>query len=120
MLGERIRHFRIVKGWRQDELAEKLFVSRSYVSALEKGHKTPSLPCVLKLIDLLDCSPNDLFEYDGNKNRQSETDDSVFRISDKTIASTLDLMKSLPPEENFKIYSYAKDLEQLYKLKSAN
>ena len=118
MLGERIRHFRIVKGWRQDELAEKLFVSRSYVSALEKGHKTPSLPCALKLIDLLDCSPNDLFEYDGDKNGQNEADNGVFRISDKTIASTMDLMRSLSAEDNYKLYTYATILEQLSKSRS--
>lgn len=113
MLGERIRHFRIVKGWRQDELAEKLFVSRSYVSALEKGHKTPSLPCVLKLIELLDCSPNALFEYEEDKDGQDKTASSVFQISDKTIASTMDLMRSLSAEDNFKLYTYATILEQL-------
>ena len=117
MLGDRIKQFRTAKRFTQEKLSEELDVSTGYISELETGRRTPSVPMVLRLAELFECSPNDLFEYE-------ETEDRCgcckFKISDKTTASTLDLMKSLPPEENFKIYSYAKDLEQLYRLKSAN
>lgn len=105
MLGERIKHFRAVKGWTQDELAERLFVSTSYVSALETGRKTPSLPCVLKIVELLGCSPNELLEYKGLG--VSEGLDAA--SMDNTISSTVKLMLLLNPEGKFKVFSYAKD-----------
>ncbi|MBQ0055867.1 MAG: helix-turn-helix transcriptional regulator [Synergistaceae bacterium] len=118
MLSDRIRHYRKAKKLTQSELSELLFVSPGYITEIEAGRRTPSLSLLVKLFDLLDCSPNDLFEYDGNKNRRSETDDGVFRISDKTIASTMDLMRSLSAEDNYKLYTYATILEQLSKSRS--
>ena len=116
MLGDRIKQFRTAKRFTQEKLSEELDVSTGYISELETGRRTPSVPMVLRLAELFECSPNDLFGYADNEDKCGCC---KFKISDKTTASTLDLMKSLPPEENFKIYSYAKDLEQLYKLKSA-
>ena len=43
MLGERIRHYRLLKGMKQNELAEKLFISTSYISALETNKHNSSL-----------------------------------------------------------------------------
>ena len=116
MLKDVLKGYRVAKRLTQEELAEKLFVTPGYISEIETGRRTPSLPMILQLIELFECSPNDLFEYEE---KEDKCGCCKFKISDKTTASTLDLMKSLPPEENFKIYSYAKDLEQLYRLKSA-
>ena len=105
MLGERIKHYRMLKGWKQDELAEKLFVSAGYVSALKRGHKTPSLPCVLKLIELLGCSPNELLEYNGLGISEGLNAANL----DNTISSTVKLMLLLNPEGKYKVFNYAKD-----------
>ncbi|MDO4987474.1 MAG: helix-turn-helix transcriptional regulator [Synergistes sp.] len=101
MLGDRIKHFRMLKGMKQSELAEKLFVSPNYISAIEKGRAQPSLPIVVKLFDLLDCSPNDLFEYNSST--------AVKGISDSTVSETVSMMLSMTPEAKFKVFSYAKD-----------
>jgi len=112
MLGERIKHFRMVKGLKQSELAELLFISTSYISAIEKGRKSPSLPIVIKLFSLLDCSPNDLFEFNSPT--------AFDAVSDSTVSETVKLLLDMPPEAKFKVFSYAQDQAYISKSKSAN
>ena len=52
------------KGWTQDELAEKLFVSRQSVSKWEKGLNYPSIETLLKISDLFDISLDELLKSD--------------------------------------------------------
>ena len=42
-IGEKIKELRKQKGWTQEELAEKLFVSRTAVSKWESGKGTPNI-----------------------------------------------------------------------------
>jgi len=118
MLGERIRHFRLLKGLKQSELAEQLFISTSYVSALEIGKQLPSLPIVLKLFELLDCTPNDLFEYESKNG--NKCDGCNCSNNDSTIAQTVEMLTELGPEEKYKVYNYTKDQLELFRCKSAN
>lgn len=46
MLSEALRLLRVFHDLKQNELAEKLDVSRSYVSEIEKGNRTPSLDLI--------------------------------------------------------------------------
>lgn len=48
MLNEALRLIRVFHDLKQFELAEKLGVSKSYISEIEKGTKTPSLELVEK------------------------------------------------------------------------
>jgi transcriptional regulator with XRE-family HTH domain len=47
--GERLRSFRLRKGWTQVVMAEKIGIDRSYVSDMERGKKNVCLP-TLELI----------------------------------------------------------------------
>jgi transcriptional regulator with XRE-family HTH domain len=48
MLGEALRLIRVYHDLKQSEAAEKLGVSKSYLSEIEKGHKDPSLETIRK------------------------------------------------------------------------
>ena len=117
MLGERIRHYRLLKGMKQNKLAEKLFISTSYISALETNEQLPALSIVLKLFDLLDCSPNDLFEYQDRKDENSNISD--YKNPDGTISETVRLMEGMSPEAKYKVFSCAQDQAFISKVKSA-
>lgn len=53
-IGEFLRNLRLEYGMSQDELAEKLFVSRQAVSSWEVGKSVPDYDILLKLSDLYD------------------------------------------------------------------
>ncbi len=48
MLPEALRLLRVFHDMKQNELAEKLDVSKSYISELEKGNRTPSFDVLEK------------------------------------------------------------------------
>lgn len=111
MLGERIKDFRMAKRLTQEEFAELLFVSTGYVSEVETGKKTPSLPLLVKICSILDCSPNDLFEYIEKKDK---CEGCSYKNIDSTIAEINMILARLGPDEKYKVYNYAKDQEVVY------
>lgn len=59
-IGRNIRELRIKRKMTQDELAEKLFVTRQTVSNYETGKSRPDVDMLVKISDLLDCDINSL------------------------------------------------------------
>ena len=54
MLGEALRLIRVYHDLKQKEVAEKLRISTSYLSEIEKGHKTPTLEVIQKYAQFFD------------------------------------------------------------------
>lgn len=48
----RLRDLRATRGWSQQQLAERLDVSRQSVNAIETGRYDPSLPLAFRIADL--------------------------------------------------------------------
>ncbi len=57
---------RVEKGWSQQELAERVDVTRQTIGLIEKGNYNPSLKLCLKIAWALDKTLNDLFWEDTN------------------------------------------------------
>lgn len=57
-----VRERRSALGWTQQDLAERLSVSRQTVHAIETGKYDPSLPLAFKLANLFGASIEELFE----------------------------------------------------------
>lgn len=62
--GEKLSAARKAKGFSQEELAAKINVSRQAVSKWENGTAQPETANILKLCEVLEVSPNELFGYD--------------------------------------------------------
>lgn len=56
---------RAERGWSQGDLADRLFVSRQTVNALERGKYDPSLPLAFRIARLFGRRIEDIFEDDG-------------------------------------------------------
>lgn len=58
LLGNNIKTYRVAKGYTQDDLAEKVDLSREYIVRVEMGHKRISLKKLFEIADALevDCS----------------------------------------------------------------
>ena len=62
--GEKLRQERSKRGWSQEELAEKLYVSRQSVSKWENGQNYPSIEIIIKISDLFGLTIDELLRSD--------------------------------------------------------
>lgn len=60
-LGKKIKSFRKNVGLTQEQLAEKVKVSRAYMGYIEQGRNTPSLKVLEKIAKVLGVKVKDLF-----------------------------------------------------------
>ncbi|MBX3594830.1 helix-turn-helix transcriptional regulator [Sphingomonas sp.] len=58
----RLRVLRAERAWSQQDLAERLEVSRQSVNAIETGRYDPSLPLAFRIADLFDLSIEAIFQ----------------------------------------------------------
>lgn len=61
-LGKRIKLFRKQMHITQEQMAEQLDLSLSFISQIERGVTKMSLDTFVDICDCLDCSPSDLIE----------------------------------------------------------
>ena len=60
----RLRELRATRGWSQQDLAERLGVSRQSVNAIETGKYDPSLPLAFRIAELFGLAIEALFLRD--------------------------------------------------------
>lgn len=63
-----VKEKRIEFNMTQDDLSEKLDVSRQTIISLEKGRYNPSINLAFKLARLFSCTIEDLFVYEEEEN----------------------------------------------------
>ncbi len=62
ILGKRIKKLRLKAGLTQEELAERVRISRAYMGYVEQGRNTPSLEVLQKIAKALKISPAELLK----------------------------------------------------------
>jgi len=60
-----LRDLRVERGWRQEDLALQLQVSRQTINALEAGRYDPSLPLAFKIARLFGRHIEEIFDDGG-------------------------------------------------------
>lgn len=60
-IGRRIQLYRKKKGLTQEQLAEKVGLSTNYISAVERGVNALNLDKLVDVINILECSANEIF-----------------------------------------------------------
>ena len=78
-LSEKIMILRKQKGWSQEELAEKLEVSRQAVSKWESGQASPDIEKILKMSQLFEVSTDVLLkeEYDVDATEEAKESEPI-------------------------------------------
>ena len=61
-MNNRLRVLRAERGWSQQDLAERLGVSRQSVNAVETGRYDPSLPLAFRIARLFGAPIEDIFD----------------------------------------------------------
>ena len=97
-LGKRLKEYRARAGMTQDELAEKLFVSRQTISSWENDKSYPDIHSLLMLGDLFGVSLDTLVKgdieimkekIDGETIRSFKRDSNIFAVLLVTVAVSL-------------------------------
>lgn len=70
VFGEKLKTERNRKGWSQEELADKLYVSRQAVSKWENGQNYPSIEIIIKVSDLFELTIDELLRSDEELTRK--------------------------------------------------
>ena len=84
-IGERVRYFRLYRGFTQEELAEKANIHYTYIGGIERGERNISLETLNKITEALEISPTDLFAQNYLK---KETDKTVLLKLHQELLST--------------------------------
>ncbi len=63
-MNNRLKVLRAERDWSQQDLADRLEVSRQSVNAIEKGRYDPSLPLAFKIADVFEMTIEDIFQRD--------------------------------------------------------
>ncbi len=63
-----IKVYRAIHNLTQENLAEKVGVTRQTINAIEKGKYDPSLDLAFKLARLFNTNIEDIFLYEGSEN----------------------------------------------------
>jgi putative transcriptional regulator len=66
-MNNRLRELRETKGWSQQELGERLGVSRQTVISIEKAKYDPSLPLAFTIAQLFELKIEDVFQPDTKR-----------------------------------------------------
>ncbi len=90
-IGRRIQACRKARGFTQEELAERIDLSRNYLSAVERGINQLSLDKLIELMNVLECNADEIFA-------------DVIKTGVQTKASVLsEKLKDLPLSEQKRI-----------------
>jgi len=63
-VNNRLKVLRAERDWSQQDLAERLGVSRQSVNAIEKGRYDPSLPLAFSIAEVFELPIEDIFSRD--------------------------------------------------------
>ena len=71
VIGKNIKKYRKIKGLKQRELAEALYLSDSFIAKLESiTHQTISIDTLEDIADVLDCDIRDFFDREIMENNK--------------------------------------------------
>ena len=93
--GNRLRKIRKIRQITQEKLGEKAGVSYKYIGEIERGEVNPSLDVIVRLTQVLEVSPNELFALDNNPKSKKIDFSSLTPEDIKSIKNTLNILKRL-------------------------
>jgi transcriptional regulator with XRE-family HTH domain len=67
LFGRNVRKFRELKGWSQEELADRSGLHRTYISGIERGVRNPTIEIVGEIASAFNVAPLHLLEDEEQK-----------------------------------------------------
>lgn len=86
MLNEALRLIRVYHDMKQNEAADKLGISKSYLSEIEKGHKEPSLELLRKYESAFDIPTSSIMFFSENLGKSPTKEKARTFVASKIIS----------------------------------
>ena len=103
--GQKLQKLRLQANLTQEQLAEKLYVSRDLVSKWETGVRRPDHKTVLRICEILSVSPDELIQADDNiLHELSECIPENLKTKDADVQSLLNPFLRTLPERDCNIF----------------
>lgn len=96
-IGQRIRMFRIKRGWKQSDLAEKSGVEPSNISHIERAATKLSLPTLVSIANALEVSLDEIVYNSLIKNKHiyvKEIDELVGDCDPKELSTIIQIIRT--------------------------
>lgn len=91
-IGKNIRKYRLMKKYRQEDLAERAGLTTNYIGMVERGEKIPSLETFIKILNALEVSSDMVL---------ADVLDTGYTVKNSILNEKL---AKLAPEDRSKIY----------------
>jgi len=106
-LSEKIMNLRKKNGWSQEELAERLDISRQSVSKWESGESIPTLEKIIKISEIFDVSTDYLLKDDFKEEKFDRSESSIYMnkieensyINNRNISSDIAIDRTIIEEK---------------------
>jgi transcriptional regulator with XRE-family HTH domain len=102
--GKNLKHYRLTINKSQEDLALSEGISPTYIGALERGERCPSLETICKIARGLNISPVQLVDFETDKTHEAEAV-AVFKTA----------IKDFPDKSKLKLARTFEKLAELYK-----
>lgn len=99
----RIRYFRRLKGFSQEELALKAGLNPAYFGQVERGLKCPTVDTLYKIAKALEVPLPELLRFDTSSN-----------CSEENLERLKDLLSRVPPEKMDQVFQVIEDVLRLF------
>lgn len=63
LFGQKVVHFRKMRGWSQEQLALESGLARSYLGGVERGQRNIALRNICRLAEALEVLPSELLRF---------------------------------------------------------
>lgn len=100
IIGNRIRSYRRNKNLTQEQLAEKTGLHHTYIGIIERGERTTTLANIIKIVDALEISLEELFKNIKKNDSQkscipSECYEMIMNLSNAEQAAIFEILKKI-------------------------
>lgn len=113
VIGEIIRRVRQERKISIENLAEKAFMSPSYLSQIERGERSMTIDYLNRIADSLDMNTSDLMlaEQSGYECRSVDE----IEVSDDVLGDIMDLLESYNENSRLIIYRLLKHMDHIFR-----
>jgi transcriptional regulator with XRE-family HTH domain len=98
LIGYNIKKVRQAKALTQVDLAEKIEISRTYMSDIERGAKNPGINTLIKIADTLDVDISKIMgetTLSGKKEHILDIEDKLISLSDAKYRLVMGIMENI-------------------------